>query len=152
MGVTVACFHAEGNFPVTIEVLIIVVRYETVTFSESFKKRSVMPSVPAEFVFFKCLMVNMIVLVSTGLGLKKSFGIVPRGLGLVWALTFRLRLLQALSKVVFPTLTKSSLNSSALRDSSSRLTLLVVFLLGKMFFIVFHVAAVFPLQLWNCSR
>ncbi len=45
--------------------------YETVTGRESCMCRTVMPSEPAELVFFKCLIVRITVFISTGWGLKK---------------------------------------------------------------------------------
>lgn len=50
-----------GNFPVTIDMLMIAVMYVIVTDSKSYMYRRVIPSEPAELVFFRFLVFNMTV-------------------------------------------------------------------------------------------
>ena len=65
-----ACFHDEGKVPVTMDVLIIQVKKEIITYKESFINLNGMPSEPTEVVLLKSLMVKIMVSVSTGLGLE----------------------------------------------------------------------------------
>lgn len=103
-----ACFHREGNDPVTIEVFSIHVRYVMITGKDSFKKRSGMPSQPHEDVFLKCFITRIIVLLSVGSGRN----MLPAG-KLVWSvltcsiLSLYGKLHCDFWKVCFPTLAKS---------------------------------------------
>lgn len=63
-----ACFHREGNEPVTMEAFNIHVRWVTITGEESFKKHKGMPSEAYAEVFLKNFIFNIIVLLSVGCG------------------------------------------------------------------------------------
>ncbi len=66
MGATIACFQDSGKIPVAIDELIIHVRYGIITGNDSFINRSEILSELQEEVFFKCFIINMMVLLSVG--------------------------------------------------------------------------------------
>ena len=66
MGTTKACFQDSGNIPVTIDELIMHVRYGIITGSDSFIYRSEILSEPQEEVFLRCFIINIIVSLSVG--------------------------------------------------------------------------------------
>lgn len=96
--------------------------------NESWMYRRTIPSRRAELIFFKCFMVKIISISSKGLKSEKKCS---RLVFPLWESCLRYeasRMFCVFSKVRFPTLTKCSINMSALSPSFSKLLLLLLFI------------------------
>ncbi len=144
-----ACFHKEGNYPVTIEVFSIHVRYVMITGKDSFEKRSGMPSQPYEEVFLKCFITRIYSVTVCGFRSKHAAGwkvsLISVDLFyiiIIWqiALWFLKSLFPNISKKVLKLLTLVFTSSASPADSGHAL-----FVVGSVsWFSVLQVAAVYP--------